>query len=1125
MKASRSAYKRIYKMGIGKKIIILILLVCSLPSLAQITFAPPICSELTNIQVGSHFYPLGDFNGDGKIDMAIQELSNNRRTSNIAIYFGNGDGSFKYFKSIDLSNHVGISGIISADYNNDKILDLAVYITNKLNLGFSDVDEYLLIFRGDGAGNFTQINSISLGINRSNIIYSFTNTDFNGDGYTDLAVSKKAEYVISIYIGNGKGEFSVAGSVNFGFGSSIIDVISMDMNGDKKDDLVLSDIGDNKGISIILGNDKNNFSSKNIRNFDGGVLSCKDFNNDGIIDIASYSPSGLTILLADTSLHFSHLPALKLSDTFYTSPLIGEDFNNDNKIDLAVKGPNELFILIGDGTGKFITGKERYQNGSSFMSSSDFNGDGKIDIFIPQTSCSTLSNGGFSTLLNTTLTQSIDFFPKSSGNGGDVTISFSGLLIKTGINVKLVKNGAQDISASQILLPREFEAKATFDLRNKELGDYDIIIIDASGVVINRLKEFKIVSFKKPDIWVQIAGPDLIRSGRPSTFIVQVGNKGNCNATGIPIFLFVTGNNKVEFMNNFSGLNGQKLDTLIYSSRDSLFGSSIRNKSYWLLIPELSLGSIKNIEIQVTSLTNNEEFEIRAVVNSPLFASPLPAEKEECHFALAKVVMGAVLSNIKDEIIGDALQCLDGGISTFNNGLNIYRNWGYNNNIDIMDFGYGFASTLYSCASTASIFLPQLRVVKVLDKVFDVLDNTVGSGLNGAQAAVKCRDVYDLAGNRGSKRIRSLNSVDPNDKIGVGITSKHHITGNEPLQYGIRFENNAKATADAQVVRIIDTLDRTKFDLSTFQLNFFNFSGKYVNIIPGQKKRIELIDLRPQKNLILKIVAELDEMSGIFTTECISLDPKTLKLTSDPILGFLPPNVNAPEGEGGIYYTVAAKSDLPNNTTINNKALIYFDTNAPISTPVWSNSLDKVAPSSYVSALPAITTDTTFTIKWQGTDRESGIERYDIYYSVNNKIFKPLTLNTKNISYKFTGKADSTYSFYSIAVDSVGNREIIPTSFDAKTTIGRILSIKPILNDNFNIYPNPAKNTIYIETEKSIKIDQISLFSINGKKIEAKVKSFTDGKYQLTISNIPTGVYLLNLANKYNVVTRKIIIE
>ncbi|QMW04988.1 DUF7619 domain-containing protein [Spirosoma foliorum] len=113
-----------------------------------------------------------------------------------------------------------------------------------------------------------------------------------------------------------------------------------------------------------------------------------------------------------------------------------------------------------------------------------------------------------------------------------------------------------------------------------------------------------------------------------------------------------------------------------------------------------------------------------------------------------------------------------------------------------------------------------------------------------------------------------------------------------------------------------------------------------------------------------------------------------MEWTTDPILGFLPPNHRAPEGEGGIFFTVAPKADLSANTTIANRSSIVFDYNLPIVTLVWRNAVDKTTPTSQVAALPTTVQSTTFTIQWSGQDIGSGVRLYNLYVATNNGPYK-----------------------------------------------------------------------------------------------------------------------------------------
>lgn len=49
------------------------------------------------------------------------------------------------------------------------------------------------------------------------------------------------------------------------------------------------------------------------------------------------------------------------------------------------------------------------------------------------------------------------------------------------------------------------------------------------------------------------------------------------------------------------------------------------------------------------------------------------------------------------------------------------------------------------------------------------------------------------------------------------------------------------------------------------------------------------IDLRPTQNLIVRVNAKIDTLTGIFEWQFTSLDPLTRQLTTDVDAGFLPP--------------------------------------------------------------------------------------------------------------------------------------------------------------------------------------------------------------------------------------------
>jgi hypothetical protein len=283
--------------------------------------------------------------------------------------------------------------------------------------------------------------------------------------------------------------------------------------------------------------------------------------------------------------------------------------------------------------------------------------------------------------------------------------------------------------------------------------------------------------------------------------------------------------------------------------------------------------------------------------------------------------------------------------------------------------------------------------------------------------------------------IRETTSLDPNDKVGtLGATEAQFLFNGLPLHYTIHFENLETASAPAQEVVITDQLDINTVDLDTFSLGSISFGDIRVTPAPGVSQYIGGVDLRPEQNLIVQIKAGLDKNTGIVTWRFTSADPTTLQLTDDPLAGFLSPNVNPPEGEGRVLFSVMPKKNLSTGATICNRASIVFDVNEPIDTPQWCNTIDQTPPTSKVSALAATQTVTSFPVQWSGMDEGAGMGDYTLWASVDGGPYNAVVTTTDTATV-FTGEVGKQYAFYTIARDLVGNEEAPPQVADATTRI------------------------------------------------------------------------------------------
>ncbi|WP_348641342.1 chitobiase/beta-hexosaminidase C-terminal domain-containing protein [Granulicella aggregans] len=176
----------------------------------------------------------GDFNNDGKLDLALVNSCGdaypcNNDAGTVWIYLGSGDGTFTKVPG-SLTAGPSSLGLALGDFNGDGVLDLAV--TNYGAISSNQVT--VLLGKGDGSFNAAVSYSVQ-GFNSKSAVVE----DFNGDGIADLAVGQFWHGLFGYLQGIGDGTFApgVGFSANAQLGSGYI--ASADFNGDGLPDLVL----------------------------------------------------------------------------------------------------------------------------------------------------------------------------------------------------------------------------------------------------------------------------------------------------------------------------------------------------------------------------------------------------------------------------------------------------------------------------------------------------------------------------------------------------------------------------------------------------------------------------------------------------------------------------------------------------------------------------------------------------------------------------------------------------------------------------------------------------------------------------------------------------------------------
>lgn len=354
------------------------LLLCLSAGLAQgaITFGPATTFAAAQRPDG---IAAADFNGDGKIDLAVTTDTPDR----VQIRLGLGNGTFGPAQIFAMPAGSGPGAIAAGDFDGDGDQDLAIVLKNSARVG---------IMTNNGSGFFILGALTATGANPIAIVAA----DLDNDGDLDLATADRDSSTLTILRNNGVGVLS---TTTLAAGDEPKGIAAGDLNGDGFTDLVCTSSRD-RTIRVYLSTSGTSFAAPSILSVGTQVrpegITLADLNRDGRLDIiATASGNGLNQVLRLNQLAGGAFAAPVAVATGGLNPgaIVAADFDLDGDKDIAVANQDSANLTILTNTSGVLGAAQLIASGTSpsNLVAARLNTDAMIDLAVTDRDSNTVS--------------------------------------------------------------------------------------------------------------------------------------------------------------------------------------------------------------------------------------------------------------------------------------------------------------------------------------------------------------------------------------------------------------------------------------------------------------------------------------------------------------------------------------------------------------------------------------------------------------------------------------------------------------------------------------------------------------------------------------------------------------